>query len=120
MARRANQIRYHFPPSTAGIALCLCWDSASTEADSGSSSRTRCPRRKVEAVLHGRDDPWNVQLGRDVTSSSLHLEVVSVLRLLDVEFDLEYRENPFMLDCRISPQQLAGISAAPEPRQEAE
>jgi len=39
-------------------------------------------------------------------SSSFHLEVVAVLRLLEVEHTLEQRQHPFMLDVGISSAQL--------------
>jgi len=39
------------------------------------------------------------------TSSSFHLEVVSVLRILDVDCELEHRQWPFCLDVAILPAQ---------------
>ncbi|CAE8616873.1 unnamed protein product [Polarella glacialis] len=38
--------------------------------------------------------------------SSFHLEVVAVLRLLDVEHRLETPQRPFMLDCTIEPRHI--------------
>lgn len=65
--------------------------------------------RQVSSTLEALEEQLDAVGGKDTwepSPSSFHLEVVAVLRILDVEHTVEHPQRPFALDITVTPEQM--------------
>jgi len=68
--------------------------------------------KQVEEQLRGTAGSERWDRGYEPPPSGLHLQVVSVLRDLSVDHQVEHKQQPFILDLTVAPEQIAGAQRA--------